>query len=53
MKVTFSIQHSGGIDNIDNSDFNISKGHLEGLVRVYKGHYSDKGGVIMNETILF
>ncbi|MGY3211819.1 hypothetical protein [Mucilaginibacter sp. HD30] len=39
VKFTFSFQHPGGIVNIDISDFNISKGRLERLVRVYKGRY--------------
>lgn len=37
VKFTFSFQHPGGIVNIDISDFNISKGRLERLIRVYKG----------------
>ncbi|WP_374950741.1 hypothetical protein [Mucilaginibacter sp.] len=40
VKFTFSFQHPGGIVNIDISDFNISKGRLERLMRVYKGRYS-------------
>jgi hypothetical protein len=40
VKFTFSFQHPGGIVNIDISDFNISKGRLERLIRVYKGRYS-------------
>ena len=39
VKVTFSFQHPGDIVHIDISDFNISKGRLERLIRVYKGRY--------------
>ena len=39
VKFSFNFQHPGGIVNIDISEFNISKGRLERLIRVYKGRY--------------
>ena len=39
VKFTFNFQHPGGIVNIDISEFSISKGRLERLIRVYKGRY--------------